>query len=105
MSNAQKKASILSTLKFASNNYFYTAKDLADACGIRESNDTCPNVRGLVKDLIDDGYVIGSTSRGYALLKTGKEVQAYLNSLLKRQMGISNRIAAVYKSAMAEGIL
>lgn len=81
------------------------ARDLAVMGGIVESNDTSPATRSIIKTLINDGHVIGSNRNGYKLMTSGKEVQRYLNSLLKRQMGISRRIQAVYESATSRGIL
>lgn len=81
------------------------ADELAFIGGVVESDFTSPNTRQIIKELIDDGNVIGSNSRGYKMLTTGKEVQQYLNALLKRQLGISRRIQAVYNSARAKGIL
>ena len=83
----------------------HTAKELAGYAMIKESSDTCPKTRGLVRELINDGNLIGSTRGGYKLMTTGHEVQTCLNSLLKRQIGIINRIQAVYSAAQSKGIL
>ena len=82
-----------------------TAGEIADEVGIYENNDTCPTIRQAIRGLIRDGHVIGSTHGGYKLMTTGKEVQTYLNALLKRQLGISQRIQAVYDSAQSNGLL
>jgi hypothetical protein len=103
MTHATKRAAIKSLLKFTSGPI--TAREIADRVGILEMDGTCPSTRGYIKDLIDTGHCIGSSAKGYSLLSSGKEVQEYLNSLLKRQMGISRRIEAVYKAAVKEGIL
>jgi hypothetical protein len=82
-----------------------TANQLARFACINEMSDTCPITRGIIRDLIDDGELIGSTSKGYHIMAEGKEVQQCLNSLLKRQMGISRRIQSIYDAAQAKGIL
>ena len=82
-----------------------TVKSIAMRALIDEHNDTCPKTRKIIRQLIDDGHCIGSTKDGYTLMSTGKEIQEYLNSLLKRQIGISRRIQAVYDSAIKQGLL
>jgi len=86
----------------------FTAAELSRAAYLNETSDgsgTFPVARKAIRSLIDDGYVIGSSISGYKMLTTGKEVQVYLNALLKRQMGISARIQAVYDSAQNKGLL
>ena len=83
----------------------YTAKDLAQFAIVHETSESCPNTRQMIFEMIDAGALIGSSSDGYRNLTTGKEVQQYLNSLLKRQMGVSKRIQAVYDAAKKRGIL
>lgn len=78
---------------------------LARWADVTETSDTCPTTRGLIRELIDEGHIIGSNSNGYFLIDTAKEMQVYLNSLLKRQMGISKRIQAVYDAAQRKGII
>jgi len=82
-----------------------TAQEIAFVANIHELSDTCPITRGLIRELIDDGALIGSTYRGYHIMDTGKEVQQCLNGLLKRQMGITKRIQSIYDAATAKGIL
>jgi hypothetical protein len=82
-----------------------TAHQLAQFSGINEVSETCPATRGIIRELIADGELIGSTSKGYHVMKEGKEVQQCLNSLLRRQMGITSRIQAIYDAATAKGIL
>lgn len=82
-----------------------TAKSIAAGSFIVETDDTCPKTREVIRELIHDGYCIGSSGQGYLLLTTGKEVQEYLNSLMSRQIGISKRIQAVYNSAKSSGLL
>jgi hypothetical protein len=82
-----------------------TAHQLAQFAAVNEISDSCPYTRGLIRELIDDGELIGSTSKGYKLMTEGKEVQQCLNSLLKRQMGITKRIQSIYNAATGKGIL
>jgi hypothetical protein len=83
----------------------HTAKDLAWYALIQEKSDTCPTTRGLVREMIEEGELIGSSAKGYKNMDTGKEVQVCLNSLLARQLGISRRIQSIYDAALAKGIL
>ena len=82
-----------------------TAQELAYRAGITETTDTCPITRGLIREMINEGHLIGSNSRGYHIMTSGKEVQQCLNSLLKRTMGINKRIQSIYDAAKAKGIL
>jgi hypothetical protein len=84
---------------------YHTAQELAHYAMIKESTDTCPITRDTIREMIDGGSLIGSTSKGYKLMTSGKEVQQCLNGLLKRQMGISRRIQSIYDAAQAKGIL
>ena len=99
----QKKAAVLTILKNSANPM--TAEAIASVAGIAEVSDTSPTTRGYIRSLIDDGYPIGSTSQGYSLMLSGKEVQEYLNSLLKRQIALSARIQKVYNAARNDGII
>ncbi|MBW2645187.1 MAG: hypothetical protein JRE23_03225 [Deltaproteobacteria bacterium] len=99
------KARIAMDLLAAPGSSCVTAKDLAHDNGIAEKSDTCPVTRSLIKDMIDEGMLIGSTSKGYKLMTTGKEVQQCLNSLLKRTIGINKRIQSIYDAAQSKGIL
>jgi hypothetical protein len=55
--------------------------------------------------MINDGELIGSNSKGYFIMKDGKEVQQCLNALLKRTIGINKRIQSIYDAAKLKGIL
>jgi len=81
------------------------AEYLSNRAGILETDETYPKTRKIIRSLIDEGHCIGSNNYGYYLMQSGKEVQSYLNSLLRRQIAISNRIAAVYYSGKKEGLL
>ena len=102
-SNEKRKAAVLATLKRSTKPM--TAFCIAKRCGIYENSESSTTTRECIRELTADGYAIGSSSQGYKMLKTGKEVQSYLNHLLKRQMGISRRIADVYDAARLEGVL
>lgn len=82
-----------------------TAKYLANRACVVETNDTCPTTRALIREMIDEGHLIGSTSNGYKLMTSGKEVQQCLNALLKRAIGINKRIQSIYDAAQDNGIL
>jgi len=82
-----------------------TAQEIADRVGIIEMHSTCVRTRGMIRELIKDGYPIGSNAMGYRLMTTAKEVQVYLNSLLKRQIALSTRIQNVYEGAKLEGLI
>jgi hypothetical protein len=97
-----------SRIMYALNNTSYdtlTAQQLSKFAAVNEVSETCPATRGLIRELIDDGELIGSTSKGYHIMTDGKEVQQCLNSLLKRQMGIIRRIQSIYNAAQSKGIL
>ena len=83
----------------------HTAQDLAWSAMITEQSDTYPITRSVIRDMIDEGALIGSTSKGYKNMTSGKEVQQCLNSLLRRQMGITRRIQAIYDAGIKQGIL
>jgi hypothetical protein len=84
---------------------YHTAQELADYAMIKETNDTCPATRDTIREMIEGGSLIGSTSKGYKLMTTGKEVQQCLNGLLGRTIGINKRIQSIYDAAKAKGIL
>jgi hypothetical protein len=83
----------------------FTAHELAEHACINEMSESCPITRDLIRDMIDEGYLIGSNSKGYFIMTSAKEVQVCLNGLLKRSMGISRRIQAIYDAAQKNGIL
>lgn len=101
--NDGKLDQVLQTLVLAKGPLY--VEYIAAACGITETSYTCPITRRYIRQLIANGYVIGSSPGGYKMLYTAKEVQQYLNSLLRRQLGISKRIQAVYDAAQKMGIL
>lgn len=82
-----------------------TVKEIANWTRMHESDDSQPRHRALIRDLIGEGYLIGSTGNGYKLMTTAKEVQVYMNSLMKRQIGVSARILSVYNAAKGKGLV
>lgn len=104
MSMTQEQTNIMMILLKA--NAPIKVRDIAGMAGIVEMDRSFPATRALILDLIERFDVcIGSTSKGYQMLQTGKDVQEYLNSLLARQLGISKRIQAVYNAAKKGGII
>ena len=104
MSNQASKDLVLKKLQFM-HGIPCKAEYLANHSGQCETDDTFPKTRKVVRELIDEGHCIGSNHHGYYIMQSGKEVQSYLNSLLRRQIAISNRIAAVYASGKENGLL
>jgi hypothetical protein len=83
----------------------HSAQNLAWAAMITESSDTYPRTRALIKEMIEEGALIGSTSKGYKNMTDAHEIQRYMNRLMKYQIGIGNRIQAVFNAGLAAGIL
>jgi hypothetical protein len=102
--NSHLKERVLEALEFSFNQEI-KAGDLAQFANISEMSDTCPVTRGIIRDMINDGELIGSNSKGYFIMKDGKEVQQCLNALLKRTIGINKRIQSIYDAAKLKGIL
>lgn len=53
-------------------------------------------VRKLVREMVEDGYPIGSDRDGYWVFNNRKEMQQYLNRMQAVQVALSKRIASVY---------
>jgi hypothetical protein len=81
------------------------AYQVAAAVGLIESDKTYPQTREYIKEIIADGTPIGSCSKGFFLIQTAKEMQAYLNSLMKRQIALSKRITNLYDACKGKGIV
>ena len=77
-----------------------TVREIASICGINEGNDqSCSKTRILILKAMEDfNTPVGSCYRGYYLIRSAHEMQRYLNSLLDRQVAISNRIEIVYNA-------
>lgn len=74
-------------------------RDIAEIIGMDESHISCPRTRKLIlKAMKDFNKPIGSDNRGYYIIRTGQEMQRYLNGLLQRQIQISERIDIVYNA-------
>jgi hypothetical protein len=86
-------------------NQVHSARDLAWSAMIEESSDTYPRTRALIKEMIQDGELIGSNSKGYFNMRDAHEIQRYMNALMKRQIGLGKRIQAIFNAGVARGIL
>jgi len=73
-------------------------QEIADALDIKETDKTCPQTRRIIRKALERGLSIGAKHDGYFLIQTEKELQRYLNSLMKRQIALSERIRDTYYS-------
>ena len=106
MTNSAVKSNMKTGIRFIlADGQDHLVTTIANGAGVAETLETCPKTRGLIRELIDEGHLIGSSSDGYRMLTTGKEVQQHLNALLRRQIGISKRIQSVYDAAVKCGVL
>lgn len=72
-------------------------RDVAEIVGINESHVSCPRTRKLIKDVMTKYNIpIGACHRGFYIIRTGHEMQRYLNLLLRRQLGITETIDICY---------
>lgn len=72
---------------------------VAEYVGISESNKSCPKTRKLVKEAMKFFNIpIGTNRKGFYIIQTAQEMQRYLNSLLKRQIGITETIDICYEA-------
>ena len=95
MSFMQEKE-VLLVLKDTTNDEPMPVRDIKELLNIRDG-ETCPRTRKLIYNAMkNNGVPIGSCQNGYFIIRTGHEMQRYLNSLLKRQIGITERIDTVY---------
>jgi biotin operon repressor len=58
-------------------------------------------VRKIVRDLVGEGHPIASDHRGYWMMQSKKEMQAYFNRMLQIQVALTKRIADTYRGIMA----
>jgi hypothetical protein len=73
-------------------------KDISEIVGINDG-ESCPRTRKLILEAMKEYNVpIGSDNRGYYIINTAHEMQRYLNSLLRRQLGITQRIEIDYNA-------
>ncbi len=74
-------------------------RDVAEICGIKESHVSCPQTRKMIKDVMKAyNMPIGADHRGFYEIITAQEMQRYLNSLLQRQIGITDTIDVCYNA-------
>jgi len=55
-----------------------------------------PHIRKIIRNAIDDGFLIGSCINGYFIIETAKEFKEYIESLESRKIGIQKRINHLY---------
>lgn len=78
-------------------------RHLAGYIGIDENDNSCPRTRSLILEVMEKHMgAYGSDTRGYFPLKSMKQVQKYLNGLMKRQVKISDRIRTVWDAYLAK---
>lgn len=70
--------------------YPITASDLAIHFGISDGG-VQVEMRNVIRNAIDQGYLIGSCNRGFYLINSLNEVEHNLNSLRSRAENILNR--------------
>ena len=72
-----------------------TAGEIAEALGYADDR----GVRKvMMRAMKSTNKAIGADTRGFYLIRNAHEMQRYLNSLLKRQVKITERIDTVYKA-------
>ena len=89
------KERIINLLKSSTEARPITARQLSNQCS-RYEDGTAPQTRGLIRELISEGYPIASNRKGYYMIRSGKQMQKYMNDLAGRIAGISQRIHDVY---------
>jgi len=100
MSSLNKQKEVILVLQDTTYENPMPARDISELLNINDSI-TCPRTRQLILDTVKNlGTPIGSCNGGYYIIRTGHEMQRYLNSLLTRQIGITERIDTVYKAWM-----
>ena len=72
-----------------------TAWEIALDLGFRDDRSVRKN---MLKAMKGSNKAIGADTRGFYLIRNAHEMQRYLNSLLKRQIGITERIDTVYNA-------
>jgi len=92
-----KESNIVSYLKEVGAVYEdpVSAWQIANACGYRDDRAVRKIILRAIKKL---NKPIGANTHGFYLIRTTKEMQRYLNSLLQRQIKISERIDTVYNA-------
>jgi len=91
-----KEREVLLILADTTNAEPMPVRDISELLNINDG-ETCPQTRKIIYNAMKNHDVaIGSCNKGYFILRTEHEMQRYLNSLLKRQIGITERIDTVY---------
>jgi hypothetical protein len=93
------KRRVLKAIKQATETYPVSSATLA-----RKSNPysgdayapTHPGTRKIIRELVKEGNPIASNGKGYFYIRSGKQLQRYLNSLLQRQTALADRISDTY---------
>ncbi len=97
-SKLELEKEIIEVLKRTKYDAPMTVQDVASIVGINDST-SCPRTRKLILSAMKTfNMPIGSYHKGYYRLRNAHQMQRYMNSLLKRQIGITNRIDIVYKA-------
>jgi len=81
------------------------AATLAKVVGLKETDTTCPTTRDHITGLIADGLPVAAGNSGFFLINAAGEMQTYLNSLMKRQIALSQRILNVHNACKKAGIV
>jgi hypothetical protein len=98
------KARIRSTLRRGKANAILS-NVIEDRIGIQKSR-TAERVRGLIREMLDDGVPIGSCTKGYFLIETAEELHEVLEDLRRREAGIRirrQRIEEGYRAYCSQG--
>lgn len=87
---------VLLILEGTTNEEPMPVRDIAELLNINDCK-TCRRTRKLIHSAMKKhGVPVGSCTKGYFIIRSNHEMQRYLNSLLKRQIGITERIDTVY---------
>ena len=84
--------------KYATMDYPVKVREISLALGLSESDPSCPATRKKIWEAIKEGNPIGCNGKGYFIIRSDKEMQSYLNSLMRRQIALSERITDVYRA-------
>lgn len=75
-----------------------TASELAFYLGLDWNDPTRRSTRKAIRRAVEEGARIGSNGKGYFLLRSKKQCQKYLNSLMTQMVRLSERIALVHNA-------
>lgn len=69
-----------------------TSREIKEEVGVRDTHDTNPNVRDIIRDLIEHhGVPILSHNGGYYIARNEEEVDEYVDRLESRREEIASR--------------